>query len=254
MQYTPNYNLPYYEPNDLANYLDTYNNTIIVLDKTIHDVQTKAESGELHGEELDKEFESLTSRVSALETSLSNTIENLSTLSTTVSGHTDEIAKVKEDLLAQNTAVKTLSNNLMDLSTRFAGFTTEQENFNAEISAKVGNRFFKAHTYNVPSSTNGEQFTTDIQIDTSLANSEDFTKSHVMLEFMQTMADQKKASAIINCDFSTTEKSFNFTADTIRYNVRFNFNASTGIITISITGIKQEVVGALYANAVIYTD
>lgn len=254
MHYTPNYKLPYYEPNDIANYLDTYNNTIIALDKAIHDAQTKAESGELHGEELDKEIKSLTSRVSALETSLSSTIENLSTLTTTVSGHTEEIAKVKEDLLAQNTAVKTLSNNLADLGTRFTMFATEQENFNSEISARVGNRFFKAHKYVVPSDSSSGQFTTKFTIDTKLANDENFTKSHVMLNFMQTMADQKKASAIINCDFSTTEKSFNFTADAIRYNVRFNFNASTGIITISITGIKQEAAGALYANVVVYTD
>ena len=75
-----------------------------------------------------------------------------------------------------------------------------------------------------------------------------------MLEFMQTMADTKKASAILNCNFSTTEKVFNFTADTIRYSVRVNFAPSTGIIKISITGQKQEVVGTLYANATIYTD
>lgn len=96
MLYTPNYNLPIYEASDIANYLDTYNNTITEIDTAIHNVQTKAESGELHGEELDREIESLTSRVSALETSLSSTIENLSTLSITVSGHTDEIAKVKK--------------------------------------------------------------------------------------------------------------------------------------------------------------
>lgn len=141
MLYTPNYNLPIYEASDIANYLDTYNNTITEIDTAIHNVQTKAESGELHGEELDREIESLTSRVSALETSLSSTIENLSTLSITVSGHTDEIAKVKEDLLAQNTAVKTLSNNLADLGTRFTSFATGQEHFNNEISARVGNRF-----------------------------------------------------------------------------------------------------------------
>ena len=28
MQYTPNYELPLYEPSDIANYLETYNNTI----------------------------------------------------------------------------------------------------------------------------------------------------------------------------------------------------------------------------------
>nr|DAG42157.1 MAG TPA: hypothetical protein [Caudoviricetes sp.] len=254
MQYTPYYNLPYYEANDIANYLETYNNTIMALDTAIHEAMAKAENGELHGTELDKEIASLTTKVTTIETSLSTTIKNLSTLSTTVSGHTEEIAKVTEDLLAQNTAVKSLSNSLTELSTNFSTFKTTQENFNSEISAKVGNRFFKAHTYKVPASPQGEQFTTDITIDTSLANSKDFTKSHVMLDFMQTMADQKKASAIINCDFSTTVKSFNFTADNIRYYVRFNFNTSTRIITISITGIKQEVVGALYANVVIYTD
>lgn len=254
MLYTPNYNLPYYEANDVANYLETYNNTIMELDTAIHSAQTKAESGELHGEELDREIESLTERVTALDTSLSSAIENISTLSTTVGEHTTDIAKVKEDLLAQNTAVKTLSNNLADLVTRFTAFTTGQEHFNEEISAKVGNRYFKTHTYNVPSGSNNAQYTTEFTIDTGLANVNDFTKSHVMIEFMQTMADEKKASAILNCNFSTTEKRFNFTADTIRYSVRVNFAPSTGIITISVTGVKQEVNGTLYVNATVYTD
>lgn len=254
MQYTPNYNLPIYEASDIANYLDTYNNTITEIDTAIHNVQTKAENGELHGTELDKEIESLTSRVSALETSLSSTIENLSTLSTTVSGHTDEIVKVKEDLLAQNTAVKTLSNNLSDLGMRFTSFATGQEHFNNEISTRVGNRFFKTYKYSIGSSTSKEQYTADFTIETGLANDESFTKSHVMLEFMQTMTDEKKASAIFNSGFTTTEREYNYTVDGIRYYVRINFNSSTGSIAISITGQKQEAVGLLFANAIVYTD
>ena len=254
MQFTPNYNLPIYEASDIANYLDTYNNTITEIDTAIHNVQTKAESGELHGEELDREIKSLTSRVSTLETSLSSTIENLSALSTTVSGHTNEIAKVKEDLLAQNTTVKMLSNNLSELGTRLTSFATGQEHFNNEISARVGNRFFKTYKYSIASSPSKELYTTDFTIETGLGNDENFTKSHVMLEFMQTMADEKKASAILNSGFTTTAREYNYTVDGIRYNVEINFNSSTGSIAISITGQKQEAVGLLFANAIVYTD
>lgn len=254
MQYTSYYNLPYYEANDIANYLDTYNTTIMTLDTAIHEAMAKAESGELLGEELDREIESVTSRVSALETSLSSTIENLSALSTTVSGHTNEIAKVKEDLLAQNTAVKTLSNNLADLGTQFTSFATGQEHFNNEISARLGNRFFKTYKYAIASSPSKEQYTADFTIETGLKNDENFTKSHVMLEFMQTMADEKKASAVFNSAFTTTERVYDYTVDGIRYNVRINFNSSTGSIGISITGQKQEVTGLLFANAIVYTD
>lgn len=254
MQFTPNYNLPIYEASDIANYLDTYNNTITEIDTAIHNVQTKAESGELQGEELEREIESLTSRVSTLEASLSNAIENLSTLSTTVSGHTTEISKVKEDLLAQNTAIKTLSNNLANLGTQFTSFATGQEHFNNEISARVGNRFFKTYKYSIASSPNKEQYTADFTIETGLKNDENFTKSHVMLEFMQTTADEKKASAVFNSAFTTTERVYNYTVDGIRYSVRINFNSSTGSISIRITGQKQEVTGLLFANAVVYTD
>lgn len=254
MLYTPNYNLPYYGANDVANYLDTYNNTIMLLDTAIHNAQEKAESGELHGEELDREIESLTERVTALETSLSSAIENISTLSTTVSGHTNEIAKVKEDLLAQNTAVKTLSNNLTDLGTRFTAFETGQEHFNNEISAKVGNRFFKTYQYAIGTSTSKEQYTANFTIETGLENDENFTKSHVMLEFMQTEADEKKASGILHSAFSTTEKVFNYTIDNIRYYIHINFNSSTGDIVIRITGQKQIGTGLLFVNAIAYTD
>lgn len=254
MQYTPYYNLPYYEANDIANYLDTYNNTIIALDKAIHDAQTKAENGEIHGEELDKEIESLTSRVSALETSLSSTIENLSALSTTVSGHTEELEKVTEDLLAQNTAVKSLSNSVTELSVQFSAFKTTQENFNSEISAKVGNRFFKAYKYSIAASPSKEQYTSNFTIETGLANDKNFTKSHVMLNFMQTETDLKKASAVFNSAFTTTDSIYNYTVDGIRYNVRIIFNSSTGNIEIRITGQKQERPGLLFANAIVYTD
>lgn len=254
MQYTPNYDLPLYEPSDIANYLETYNNTITEIDNAIHEVQLKAEYGGTQGAEMQKEIESLNTRVTTLESSLSTTIENVTAMSTTVSGHTAEIAKLKEDLLAQNTAVKSLSNTLSELSTQFSTFKTAQENFNSDISARVGNRYFKAHNYNVPSDTSKGQYTTEFTVDTGLANADNFTKSHVMLEFMQTMADEKKASAILNCDFSTTERVFNFTADSIRYSVRVNFAPSTGIITISVTGVKQEVNGTLYVNTTIYTD
>lgn len=254
MQFTPNYNLPIYEASDIANYLDTYNNTITEIDTAIHNVQTKAESGELHGEELDREIESLTSRVSELETSLSSTIENLSTLSTTVGGHTNEIAKVKEDLLAQNTAVKTLSNNLADLGTRFMAFATGQEHFNNEISAKAGNRFFKTYKYSIAESPKKAQYTADFTIETGLANDENFTKSHVMLDFMQTMADEKKASAVLNSGFTTTGSTYNYTVDGIRYTIYINFNSSTGSIRIRIIGQKQEAPGLLFANATVYTD
>ncbi len=254
MQYTPNYNLPIYEASDIANYLDTYNNTITEIDTAIHNVQEKAENGELHGEELDREIESLTSRVSTLETSLSSTIENLSALSSTVSGHTNEIAKLKEDLLAQNTAVKTLSNNLADLSTRFMAFATGQEHFNNEISARVGNRFFKTYQYTIAPSPSKELYTADFTIETGLENDENFTKSHVMLEFMQTMADEKKASVVLNSEFTTTERVYNYTVGSIRYNVRINFNSSTGSIGIRISGQKQEATGLLFANAIAYTD
>lgn len=254
MQFTPNYNLPIYEASDIANYLDTYNNTITEIDTAIHNVQTKAESGELHGEELDREIESLTSRVSALETSLSSTIEDISILSRTVGEHTGEIAKVKEDLLAQNTAVKTLSNNLADLSTRFTSFATGQEHFNNEISTRIGNRFFKTYKYDIASSPSKEQYTADFTIETGLENDESFTKSHVMLEFMQTMTDKKKASAVFNKAFTTAESAYNYTVDDIRYNVRINFNSSTGSIGVSITGQKQEAPGLLFANAIVYTD
>lgn len=254
MQYTPNYDLPLYEPSDIANYLETYNNTITEIDNAIHEVQLKAEYGGTQDAEMQKEIESLNARVTALESSLETTIENVNSMSTTVSGHTAEIAKLKEDLLAQNTAVKTLSNNLADLGTRFTSFAAGQEHFNNEISARVGNRFFKTYKYSIGSSTSKEQYTADFTVETGLANDENFTKSHVMLDFMQVMADEKKASAVLNSGFTTTERVYNYTVNGIRYNVRINFNSSTGSIGIRITGQKQEAAGLLFANAIVYTD
>lgn len=257
MQYTPNYELPLYEPSDVANYLETYNNTITEIDNAIHEVQLKAEYGGTQGAEMQKEIESLNTRVTTLESSLSTTIENVTAMSTTVSGHTAEIAKLKEDLLAQNTAVKSLSNTLSELSTQFSTFKTAQESFNDEISAKVGNRYFKAHKYEIPPAdfhSPDNSYRTGFTISTGIVNNETFTKSHLMLEFMQINAYVKKSSAILNFDFSTTQKEINISVDNTSYYISVTFDSTTGIITIGIHSYKLENSGTLYANAIVYTD
>lgn len=257
MQFTPNYDLPLYEPSDIANYLDTYNNTITEIDKAIHEVQLKAEYGGTQGAEMQKEIESLNTRVTALESSLGTTIENVSAMSTTISEHGSEIAKLKKDLLAQNTAVKSLSNTLTELSTQFSTFKTVRESFNNEISSKVGNRYFKAHKYEIPpadSHSPDNTYRTEFTISTGLENSESFTKSHLMLEFMQINAYAKKSSAVLNFDFSTTSQLINISVDNIRYYVNVTFDSATGIITIEIRSYKLEDSGTLYANATVYTD
>lgn len=257
MQYTPNYDLPLYEPSDIANYLETYNNTITEIDNAIHEVQLKAEYGGTQGAEMQKEIESLNARVTALESSLGTTIENVSAMSTTISEHGAEIAKLKEDLLAQNTAVKSLSNTLTELSTQFSTFKTTQESFNNEISSKVGNRYFKAHKYEIPpadSHSPDNTYRTEFTINTGLENSESFTKSHLMLEFMQMNNYAKKSSVVLNFDFSTTSQSLNISADNTSYYISVTFDTTTGIITIGIRSYKFENSGTLYANATVYTD
>lgn len=257
MQFTPNYDLPLYEPSDIANYLETYNNTITEIDNAIHEVQLKAEYGGTQGAEMQKEIESLNARVTTLESSLGTTIENVSAMSTTISKHGAEIAKLKEDLLAQNTAVKSLSNTLSELSAQFSTFKTARESFNNEISSKVGNRYFKAHKYEIPpadSHSPNNTYRTEFTISTGLENSESFTKSHLMLEFMQINASAKKSSAVLNFDFSTTSQLINISVDNISYDVNVTFDSATGIITIGIRSYKLEDSGTLYANATVYTD
>lgn len=254
MQYTPNYELPLYEPSDIANYLETYNNTITEIDNAIHEVQLKAEYGGTQGAEMQKEIESLNARVTALESSLGTTIENVSAMSTTVSGHTTEIAKLKEDLLAQNTAVKSLSNTLTELSTQFSTFKTARESFNNEISSKVGNRYFKAHHYTIGTTEGDERYSTNFKVETGLANNDAFTKSHVLLEFMQTEQLAQIAVGILNIDFTTSEKTVLLSTDNGNFTIIVRFAPLTGDISINIGGPKKTKNGDLYVNTTIYTD
>lgn len=259
MQYTPNYELPLYEPSDIANYLETYNNTITEIDNAIHEVQLKAEYGGTQGAEMQKEIESLNARVTALESSLNTTIENVNSMSTTVSGHTAEIAKLKEDLLAQNTAVKSLSNTLTELSTQFSTFKTAQESFNDEISAKVGNRYFKTLHYNVAgggtSGSDSAGYQTNLTIETGLANDENFTKSHVMVGYMQTAQNGEQViCSVCNMDFATTPVERQCKVGEQTWLTIAEFNSETGTINIVIAGVTQPTSGDLYVNAIAYTD
>lgn len=254
MYYTPNYHLPIYEAEDYANYLDTYNNTIKELDKQIFLISERVKNGELDINSAEQEIAEIKTKISTLETEITTLTENVTHLSNKSTSQGEQITKITEDLLSQNALVKQLSEKVGTLSEEFENFKTSQKLFNDTITAKVGNRFIEAHTYNIANSVTNAQYTDEFTVETGLINGDDFAKSTLILQAMQTNADVKMAEFMLVVNFSSAPKTFNFTADNIRYQVVVAFNVSAGSISIIITGEKQATSGMLYVNTNVYTN
>lgn len=161
MQYTPNYKLPVYEPNDPTSYLVTYNETMQMIDTAIHDNEeniTKAatditglesqmeiannEINELTGElsDLTTEVHGNTSNIGGLQNTVSEQNNRIAALGTKVDGLQEQTGTIFRGVLTANEEVIAIpieefdQNTLVDVYTSIFGFNPE----NVELRAAQG--------------------------------------------------------------------------------------------------------------------
>nr|DAG42145.1 MAG TPA: chromosome segregation ATPase [Caudoviricetes sp.] len=130
MNYTPNYKIPLYEGSDPTSYLTTYNETMELIDTSLHALALKVESGEVNDRQFTAEISAIKGRLDTAESMIETIKNELATTNGTVSENTENISTLQSQLVEQGTSIKSLIARISALESSFETFKTAQEQKN----------------------------------------------------------------------------------------------------------------------------
>lgn len=163
MNYTANYKIPLYEGSDPTSYLTTYNETMELIDTSLHTLALKVASGEVSDRQFISEISAIKARLDTAETIINTLKTELAKTNTSVSKNAEDISTLQSQLVEQGTSIKNLlarvsalessfesfkttqeqknngyEDSLSGLSTRLSNFTKKQELKNTEFTSEIG--------------------------------------------------------------------------------------------------------------------
>ena len=131
MNYTTNYRIPLYEDNDPTSYLTTYNETMTLIDESLHALALKVASGEVNDRQFTAEISAIKGRLDTAENTINTLKTELATTNGKVSENSEDISTLQTQLVEQGTSIKNLLARVSALETAFESFKTEQEQKNS---------------------------------------------------------------------------------------------------------------------------
>lgn len=131
MNYTTNYKIPLYEGNDPTSYLTTYNETMELIDESLHDLALKVANGEVNDRQFTSEISAIKARLDTTETIVNTLKTELAKTNTNVSKNAEDISTLQTQLVEQGTSIKNLLARVSALETSFESFKTAQEQKNS---------------------------------------------------------------------------------------------------------------------------
>lgn len=131
MNYTTNYRIPLYEGNDPTSYLTTYNETMELIDTSLHALALKVTNGEVNDRQFTAEISAIKGRLDTAENTINTLKTELATTNGKVSENTENISTLQTQLIEQGTSVKNLLARVSVLETSFENFKTAQEQKNS---------------------------------------------------------------------------------------------------------------------------
>lgn len=131
MNYTTNYKIPLYEGNDPTSYLTTYNDTMELIDTSLHALALKVASGEVNDRQFTSEISSIKGRLDTAESMIETIKSELATTNGNVSKNAEDISTLQSQLVEQGTSIKNLIARVSALETSFESFKTTQEQKNS---------------------------------------------------------------------------------------------------------------------------
>lgn len=134
MNYTTNYRIPLYEDNDPTSYLTTYNETMELIDTSLHALALKVANGEVNDRQFTAEISAIKGRLDTAENTINTIKTELATTNGKVSENSEDISTLETQLIEQGTSIKNLLARVSALETSFESFksTQEQKNSNYE--------------------------------------------------------------------------------------------------------------------------
>lgn len=130
MNYTTNYRIPLYEGNDPTSYLTTYNETMELIDTSLHALALKVANGEVNDRQFTAEISAIKGRLDTTENTIRTLKAELATTNGKVSENAEDISTLETQLIEQGTSIKNLLARVSALETSFESFKTTQEQKN----------------------------------------------------------------------------------------------------------------------------
>lgn len=130
MNYTANYKIPLYEGSDPTSYLTTYNETMELIDTSLHTLALKVASGEVNDRQFISEISAIKARLDTAETMINTLKTELAKTNTSVSKNAEDISTLQSQLVEQGTSIKNLLARVSALESSFESFKTTQEQKN----------------------------------------------------------------------------------------------------------------------------
>ena len=131
MNYTTNYKIPLYEGSDPTSYLTTYNETMELIDTSLHALALKVANGEVNDRQFTAEISAIKGRLDTAENTINTIKTELATTNGKVSKNAEDISTLQTQLVEQGTSIKNLLARVSALETSFESFKTEQEQKNS---------------------------------------------------------------------------------------------------------------------------
>lgn len=131
MNYTTNYKIPLYEGSDPTSYLTTYNETMELIDESLHALALKVANGEVNDRQFTSEISAIKARLDTAETIINTLKTELAKTNTNVSKNVEDISTLQSQLVEQGTSIKNLLARVSALETSFESFKTAQEQKNS---------------------------------------------------------------------------------------------------------------------------
>lgn len=130
MNYTTNYKIPLYEGSDPTSYLTTYNETMELIDESLHALALKVANGEVNDRQFTAEISAIKGRLDTTENTINTLKTELVTTNGKVSENAEDISTLETQLIEQGTSIKSLLARVSALETTFESFKAAQEQKN----------------------------------------------------------------------------------------------------------------------------
>lgn len=162
MNYTTNYRIPLYEDNDPTSYLTTYNETMELIDESLHALALKVANGEVNDRQFTAEISAIKGRLDTAENTINTLKAELATTNGNVSENAEDISTLETQLIEQGTSIKNLLARVSALETSFENFKSAQEQKNNAYEDSLSGLSNELNNFTKKQELKNTEFTSEI--------------------------------------------------------------------------------------------
>lgn len=167
MNYTTNYRIPLYEGSDPTSYLTTYNETMELIDTSLHALALKVANGEVNDRQFTTEISAIKGRLDTAENAISTLKTELATTNGKVSENVEDISTLETQLIEQGTSIKSLLARVSALETSFENFKAVQEQKNNAYEDSLNGLSTQLSIFTKKQDLKNTEFTSEIRQNTT---------------------------------------------------------------------------------------